>query len=198
MGNTFPISGGGVDAVEGVYGDGRAPAVRRSAAGRRSDERGLSRVRHFAQDRLQDLRAPQSLNQREEGDDAQPSCRGDRRVIEAEAYLPGTDGSNPFRPSEESCELQYRRRSDPHSKGRVSHQPHSSCPSGWRRPMPSRRLFDAVTPTRPKRRSMSSAPMACALGKKFKRRSAFEGGRKAVEPTALPPTIARAQARWCR
>src|SRR6267143_7215597 len=56
MGNTFPLSGGGVDAVEGVFGDGRAPAVRRSAAGRRSDERGLSRVRHFAQDRLQDLR----------------------------------------------------------------------------------------------------------------------------------------------
>jgi hypothetical protein len=41
-----------VDAVEGVFGDGRAPAVRRSVAGRRSDERGLSRVRHFAQDRL--------------------------------------------------------------------------------------------------------------------------------------------------
>src|SRR6267378_263692 len=56
MGNTFPLSGGGVDAVEGVFGDGRAPAVRRSAAGRRSDERGLSRVQHFAQDRLQDLR----------------------------------------------------------------------------------------------------------------------------------------------
>src|SRR5712671_6896951 len=56
MGNTFPLSGGGMDAVEGVFGDGRAPAVRRSAAGRRSDERGLSRVRHFAQDRLQDLR----------------------------------------------------------------------------------------------------------------------------------------------
>src|SRR5260370_1374514 len=59
MGNTFPLSGGGLDAVEGVFGDGRAPAVRRSAAGRRSDERGLSRVRHFAQDRLQDLRALQ-------------------------------------------------------------------------------------------------------------------------------------------
>src|ERR1700741_1504963 len=59
MGNTFPLSGGGVDAVEGVFGDGRALAVRRSAAGRRSDERGLSRVRHFAQDRLQDLRALQ-------------------------------------------------------------------------------------------------------------------------------------------
>src|ERR1700730_4899469 len=59
MGNTFPLSGGGVDAVEGVFGNGRAPAVRRSAAGRRSDERGLSRVRHFAQDRLQDFRALQ-------------------------------------------------------------------------------------------------------------------------------------------
>jgi transposase len=57
MGNTFPLCGGGVDAVEGVFGNGRAPAVRCSAAGRRSDERGLSRVRHFAQDRLQDLRA---------------------------------------------------------------------------------------------------------------------------------------------
>jgi hypothetical protein len=31
MGNTFPLSGGGVDAVEGVFGDGRAPAVCRSA-----------------------------------------------------------------------------------------------------------------------------------------------------------------------
>ena len=31
MGNTFPLSGGGVDAVEGVFGDGRASAVRRSA-----------------------------------------------------------------------------------------------------------------------------------------------------------------------
>jgi hypothetical protein len=40
-----------VDAVEGVFGSGRAPAVCRSAAGRRSDERGLSRIRHFAQDR---------------------------------------------------------------------------------------------------------------------------------------------------
>src|SRR3984893_16828842 len=38
MGNTVPLSGGGVAAVEGVFGDGRAPAVRRSAAGRRSDE----------------------------------------------------------------------------------------------------------------------------------------------------------------
>src|SRR5216684_3655189 len=46
MGNSFPLSGGGVDAVEGVFGSGRAPAVCRSAAGRRSDERGLSRVRH--------------------------------------------------------------------------------------------------------------------------------------------------------
>ena len=35
--------------MEGVFGDGRAPAVRRSAAGRRSDERGLSHIRHFAQ-----------------------------------------------------------------------------------------------------------------------------------------------------
>ena len=34
--------------MEGVFGNGRAPAVCRSAAGRRSDERGLSRVRHFA------------------------------------------------------------------------------------------------------------------------------------------------------
>src|ERR1700680_1723253 len=33
--------------------------VYRSAAGRRSDERGLSHIRHFAQDRLQDLRALQ-------------------------------------------------------------------------------------------------------------------------------------------
>ena len=38
MGNTFPVCGGGVDAVEGVFGNGRAPAVRCSAAGRRSDE----------------------------------------------------------------------------------------------------------------------------------------------------------------
>src|ERR1700730_7113352 len=64
MGNTFPLSGGGVDAVEGVFGNGRAPAVRRSAAGRRSDERGLSRVRHFAQDWLQDLRALQGTRSR--------------------------------------------------------------------------------------------------------------------------------------
>ena len=64
MGNTVPLSGGGVDAVEGVFGDGRAPAVGRSAAGRRSDERGLSRVRYFAQDRLQDLRALQGTRSR--------------------------------------------------------------------------------------------------------------------------------------
>src|SRR6202048_4165419 len=64
MGNTFPLSGGGVDAVEGVFRDGRAPAVRRLAAGRRSDERGLSRVRHFAQDRLQDLSALQETRSR--------------------------------------------------------------------------------------------------------------------------------------
>jgi hypothetical protein len=32
MGNTFPLSGGGVDAVEGVFGNGGAPAVCRSAA----------------------------------------------------------------------------------------------------------------------------------------------------------------------
>src|SRR6266853_4246733 len=59
MGNSFPLSGGGVDAVEGVFGDGR-----RSAAGRRSDERGLSRVRHFTQDRLQGLRALQGTRSR--------------------------------------------------------------------------------------------------------------------------------------
>src|SRR5437764_14103964 len=47
MGNTLSPFGGGVDAVEGVFGNGRAPAVCRSAAGRRSDERGLSRVRHL-------------------------------------------------------------------------------------------------------------------------------------------------------
>ena len=41
MGNTFPgILAGGVYAVEGVFGDGRASAVRGQAAGRRSDERG--------------------------------------------------------------------------------------------------------------------------------------------------------------
>src|SRR6516165_12113055 len=39
MGNTLSPFGGGVDAVEGVFGNGRAPAVCRSAAGRRSDER---------------------------------------------------------------------------------------------------------------------------------------------------------------
>src|SRR5215470_19491236 len=65
MGNTVPLLGGGVDAVEGVFGSGRTPTVCRSAAGRRSDERGLSRVRHFAQDRLQDLEAPaRSIPQR--------------------------------------------------------------------------------------------------------------------------------------
>jgi hypothetical protein len=43
-------------------------------------------------------------------------------------------------------------------------------------------------PTRPKRRSMSSAPMACASGKKFKRRSApFPG----LSAPAFPPTSRR-------
>jgi len=37
--------------------------------------------------------------------------------------MSGTEGSNPACSSEESCELQYRRRSDPHSRGRISHQP---------------------------------------------------------------------------
>src|SRR6266446_7112156 len=90
MGNTFPLSGGGVDAVEGVFGDGRAPAVGRSAAGRRSDERGLSRVRYFAQDRLQDLRALQGTRSRgpdrplaPAGSLRQPAAAADRELIVA-------------------------------------------------------------------------------------------------------------------
>ena len=41
--------------MEGVFGDGRAPAVRGQAAGWRRDERGLPGFRHLPQDRLQNL-----------------------------------------------------------------------------------------------------------------------------------------------
>src|SRR5271169_5836683 len=50
---------GGVDALEGVFGHGRASSVCCPTAGGRGDERGLSRIRRLAQDRLQDLRAVQ-------------------------------------------------------------------------------------------------------------------------------------------
>src|SRR6266404_5758744 len=132
MGNTFPLSGGGVDAVEGVFGDGRAPAVRRSAAGRRSDERGLSRVRHFAQDRLQDLRPHMAAIRRRQ--ERKRSSRCQDSPLEQRGFEPpvplarvrvnfgeekrpevisvvskdvvffhgGTNGSNPFRSSAES------------------------------------------------------------------------------------------------
>ena len=46
MGNTFRFRAGGVYAVEGVFGNGRAPAVRGEVARRRSDDRCLPRVRH--------------------------------------------------------------------------------------------------------------------------------------------------------
>src|SRR6266403_4078988 len=101
MGNTFPLSGlsgGGVDAVEGVFGDGRAPAVRRSAAGRRSDERGLSHVRHFAQDRLQDLRALQGTRSRgpdrplaPAGSLRQPAAAADREPDRTTRWMPASD-----------------------------------------------------------------------------------------------------------
>ncbi|VTZ28615.1 hypothetical protein MPC4_160025 [Methylocella tundrae] len=44
-----------VDAVEGEFGHGRAPALCRPASGGRGDERCLRGVRHFTQDRLQNL-----------------------------------------------------------------------------------------------------------------------------------------------
>ena len=50
------------------------------------------------------------------------------------------------------------------------------------------RLLNAARPTKPKRRSMSSAPMACAPGKKFKRRSASFPGPSSP---SFPPTCRR-------
>ena len=55
MGNTFRLRAGGVYAVEGVFGDGRASAVRGQVARRRSDDRRLPGVWHLPQDRLQGL-----------------------------------------------------------------------------------------------------------------------------------------------
>src|SRR5690349_16575013 len=56
MGNTFPpLKRGGVYAVEGVFGDGPAPALCGEAARRGVNERCLPRVRHLSQDWLQDL-----------------------------------------------------------------------------------------------------------------------------------------------
>jgi len=57
-------------------------------------------------------------------------CREGADVARSVPPKSGTTSSNPVPSSEESCELQYRRRSDPHSRGRISHQPRSSCPSG--------------------------------------------------------------------
>src|SRR5690606_18179479 len=56
MGNTSRMRShaGGVDALEGVFSDGRAHALRRPVARGRADERDLPRVRHLSQDRLQD------------------------------------------------------------------------------------------------------------------------------------------------
>jgi 2-methylisocitrate lyase-like PEP mutase family enzyme len=51
-----------------------------------------------------------------------------------------------------------------------------------------RRLLNAARPTKPKRRSMSSAPTACAPGKKFKRRSASFPGPSFP---SFPPTCRR-------
>src|SRR5215472_1219462 len=64
MGNTSPHWGGGVDAVEGVFGHGRAPTVCRTASRWGGDVAGLPRVRHLAQDRLQDLQPLQGARAR--------------------------------------------------------------------------------------------------------------------------------------
>jgi Homeodomain-like domain len=49
MGYTFRFIAEGVDAVEREFGYGRAPALSRTSAGRRADDPGLPRLRHFAQ-----------------------------------------------------------------------------------------------------------------------------------------------------
>src|SRR5208337_706890 len=57
MGYTFsPFGEGRVNAVEGVFGDGRKAAVCGSPASRREDGRSLQGVRDLPQDRLQNLR----------------------------------------------------------------------------------------------------------------------------------------------
>jgi hypothetical protein len=55
MGNTFSLSWGGSDALEGVFGHGRKAAVCGSPASRRTDGGTLPGVRDLAQDRVQDL-----------------------------------------------------------------------------------------------------------------------------------------------
>src|SRR5919197_1281130 len=58
MGNTSRLDSqvGGADALEGEFGNGRAPAFCRPPPGRGDDDRCVPRVRHLAQDRLQDFR----------------------------------------------------------------------------------------------------------------------------------------------
>src|SRR5580700_7888402 len=56
MGDTSSPRGGN-DALEGVFGDGRKNAVCGSPASRRTDGGTLQGIRHFSQDRLQDLRS---------------------------------------------------------------------------------------------------------------------------------------------
>src|SRR5579884_1947938 len=59
MGNTFRHMAGGVDAVEGVFGDGGVSTLCRPSSRWRRHERGVPRLRHFPQDRLKDLQALQ-------------------------------------------------------------------------------------------------------------------------------------------
>src|SRR5258708_7422398 len=57
IGNTFRQRLGGVDAVEGMFGYGRAPTVRVSPARGRGHDGRVPGVRYLAQDRLQNLSA---------------------------------------------------------------------------------------------------------------------------------------------
>ena len=57
MGNTPSLKGGGSDALEGVFGDGREDALCGPSASRRADGGLVPRVWDLPQDRLQDLRS---------------------------------------------------------------------------------------------------------------------------------------------
>ncbi len=75
MGNTFPLSGGGVDAVESMFGHGRTSPLCRPPPRGRGDDRRLPGVRHLPEDRLQNPQPLQGRGQRRPDRPIPPAVR---------------------------------------------------------------------------------------------------------------------------
>src|SRR3954462_5331485 len=90
MSNTARLRAGGAYAVEGVFGDGRAPAVCGEAARRRINDGRVPGIRDLAEDRVQDLQPVQG-----------EPIRGAERPLAATGPLrqpAGAPAREPYRP----------------------------------------------------------------------------------------------------